>query len=225
MFNKDIADRLIHVRKEHLGYSDQKVFAGIIGINWRTLQTYEQGTVKKMPLNYFDLLNKQFYVSREWIMTGEGEMLESDQPKNESIAPGINSQMIKAPIMSVKASAGTGREQYEVVTTGELLIDRMLFKVLPNLKNIRAIEVEGDSMYPTLKEGDYVVIEENMHFSGDGIYVLQYDGVLLVKRLQADIDGIEILSDNQSYKTRKFDPNEDQQLFHIMGKVILRMQR
>lgn len=37
--------------------------------------------------------------------------------------------------------------------------------------------------------------------------------------------GIEILSDNQSYGKRKYDPNDDQRLFHIAGKVILRMQR
>lgn len=164
-------------------------------------------------------------ISLSWLEFGEGEMLESDQKSELSDIRYEDHKMISAPIMSVKASAGIGNEHYDVVTTGELLIDRMLFKVLPNLKNIRAIEVEGDSMYPTLKEGDYVIIEENCHFSGDGIYVLHYDGVLLVKRLQADIDGIEILSDNQSYGKRKYDPNDDQRLFHIAGKVILRMQR
>lgn len=192
-----------------------------IGKDLTAISRYENGTGAKN-------LTYQLKQSLRWVFTPEeiafienGVRVESD-----NIPKGITSnKMISAPIMSIKASAGSGREQHEVITTGELLIDRMLFKVLPNLKNIRAIEVEGDSMYPTLKEGDYVVIEENTNFSGDGIYVLHYDGVLLVKRLQADIDGIEILSDNQSYGKRKYDPNDDQRLFHIAGKVILRMQR
>lgn len=225
MFKKEIADRLIEVRKDKLGYSDQKIFAEKIGVKWRTLQTYEQGTVKKMPLSYFDLLNEQFNVSKEWILTGKGEMLESDQPKKADSVIVDTDKMISAPIMSVKASAGRGNENYEAVITGELLIDRMLFKVLPNLKNIRAIEVEGDSMYPTLKEGDFVIIEENQHFSGDGIYVLQWDSVLLVKRLQAGAGRIDIISDNQQYAVNTFDPTDDQRSFHIVGKVILRMQR
>lgn len=192
-----------------------------IGKDLTAISRYENGTGAKN-------LTYQLKQSLRWVFTPEeiafienGVRVESDDITNCI----KSNKMIKAPIMSVKASAGNGREQHEVITTGELLIDRMLFKVLPNLKNIRAIEVEGDSMYPTLKEGDYVVIEENMNFTGDGIYVLHYDGVLLVKRLQADIDGIEILSDNQSYGKRKYDPNDDQRLFHIAGKVILRMQR
>ncbi len=219
----DFGQRIKELRKKF--DLTQQLLADEIGVNNKqTISDVEKGKQKSLNDDQIRIILDKYGVSKGWLILGEGEMLESDQPKNES-TPIINNQMIKAPIMSVKASAGSGREQHEVITTGELLIDRMLFKVLPNLKNIRAIEVEGDSMYPTLKEGDYVVIEENTHFSGDGIYVLHYDGVLLVKRLQADIDGIEILSDNQSYGKRKYDPNDDQRLFHIAGKVILRMQR
>lgn len=224
MFDNNISARFIEVRKE-FGFTDQKEFAEKIGIKWRTLQTYEQGTVKKTPYGYIELLNKHFNVSKEWVLTGQGEMLDSDQKSETFDTQYDETKMISAPIMSVKASAGNGREQHEVITTGELLIDRMLFKVLPNLKNIRAIEVEGDSMYPTLKEGDYVIIEENSHFSGDGIYVLQWDSVLLVKRLQAGAGKIDIISDNQRYAVNTFDPMDDQRSFHIVGKVILRMQR
>ncbi len=222
---ENFGKRAYEIRKYHNYTQDE--FAHVIGAkNKQTVSNVENGKQKKYTDEEINKIIDKFKVNKTWFLVGEGSMFEKSpesQADNGNIA--VNSKMIKAPIMSVKASAGNGREQHEVITTGELLIDRMLFKVLPNLKNIRAIEVEGDSMYPTLKEGDYVVIEENMNFTGDGIYVLHYDGVLLVKRLQADIDGIEILSDNQSYGKRKYDPNDDQRLFHIAGKVILRMQR
>lgn len=190
-----------------------------IGKDVTAISRYEKGKgAKDMPYQLKQNLTNVF-TKEEIDYIEYGKIAESIDTQYD------DTKMVSAPIMSIKASAGSGREQHEVITTGELLIDRMLFKILPNLKNIRAIEVEGDSMYPTLKEGDYVVIEENINFTGDGIYVLHYDGVLLVKRLQADIDGIEILSDNQSYGKRKYDPNDDQRLFHIAGKVILRMQR
>lgn len=203
----------------------QEAFAYEIGISSKqTVSNVELGKQKKYTDEEINKIIDKFGISKTWLILGEGEMFGSSEDASNSIIDAPH-QIISVPIMSIKASAGSGREQHEIVTNGELLIDRMLFKVLPNLKNIQAIEVEGDSMYPTLKDGDYVVIEKNSNFSGDGIYVLQYDGVLLVKRLQADIDGIEILSDNQSYGKRKYDPNDDQRLFNIAGKVILRMQR
>lgn len=225
MLDKKISARFIEIRKE-LGFTDQKDFAEKIGMKWRTVQTYEQGTIKKVPLIYVEMLKKHFNVSSDWLLHGEGEKYITDQSSKNLNNTSDEVKFIFAPIMSVKASAGKkGSEHYEVVTTGELLIDRMLFKVIPNLKNIRAIEVDGDSMYPTLKEGDYVIIEENREFSGDGIYVLQWDGILLVKRLQAGTGEIDIISDNQSYPPKKYIPSDDQRSFHIVGKVILRMQR
>jgi len=221
----DFSKRIKEVRKYH-NYT-QEEFAHLIGANNKqTVSDLENGKQKTLKDEQVQIIIDKFKVNKTWLLLGEGSMFEKGpdiQAENQSLT--ISSQMIKAPIMSVKASAGRGNEHYEVVTTGELLIDRMLFKILPNLKNIRAIEVEGDSMYPTLKEGDYVVIEENNHFSGDGIYVLQWDSVLLVKRLQAGAKKIDIISDNQSYAVNTFNPTDDQRSFHIVGKVILRMQR
>lgn len=219
----DFGQRIKELRKK-FDLTQQGLADEIGANNKQTISDVEKGKQKGLNDDQVRIILDKYGISKAWLILGEGEMFELAKTL-ESTTTAINHQMISAPIMSIKASAGSGREQHEIVTNGELLIDRMLFKVLPNLKNIQAIEVEGDSMYPTLKDGDYVVIEKNSNFSGDGIYVLQYDGVLLVKRLQADIDGIEILSDNQSYGKRKYDPNDDQRLFHIAGKVILRMQR
>lgn len=222
----DFSSRIKEIRKYH-NYT-QHEFALVIGANNKqTVSDLENGKQKALKDDQIQAIIDKFGISKRWLVLGEGSMFEKreDPAVNPDVLSSVSRAMVTAPILSVKASAGRGNEHYEVITNGELLIDRMLFKIIPNLKNIKAIEVEGDSMRPTLSEGDYVVIEENPEFTGDGIYVLQYDGVLLVKRLQSDIDGIEILSDNQNYKTRKFNPNDDQQSFNIMGKVILRMQR
>ncbi|TDA64299.1 LexA family transcriptional regulator [Sulfuricurvum sp. IAE1] len=206
----------------------QQEIADALGKDITAVSRYENGKGSKdMPFVFKKNLTNLFTNGElRYIETGEkAKNVQSNEEINSKSIPVNTDKMISAPIMSVKASAGRGNENYEAVITGELLIDRMLFKVLPNLKNIRAIEVEGDSMYPTLKEGDFVIIEENQHFSGDGIYVLQWDSVLLVKRLQAGAGRIDIISDNQQYAVNTFDPTDDQRSFHIVGKVILRMQR
>lgn len=203
----------------------QQEIADALGKDITSVSRYENGKgSQNMPFIFKKKLTNLFTIE-EFRYIETGDKVESSQKLELFNNQYDETKMVSAPIMSVKASAGRGNEHYDVVTTGELLIDRMLFKVLPNLKDIRAIEVEGDSMYPTLKEGDYVVIEENNHFSGDGIYVLQWDSVLLVKRLQAGAGKIDIISDNQSYAVNTFNPTDDQRSFHIVGKVILRMQR
>lgn len=138
------------------------------------------------------------------------------------------SSLVKVPIMSASASGSkitTGIEHFDVSVDGELLIDRMLFKILPNLQNIQAVRVIGESMYPTLREDDYVVIECEERFTGDGLYVLSWDGILLVKRLQAGNSVVRVLSDNQTFESMEYNPTEDQRTFHIVGKVILKIQR
>lgn len=64
--------RLTLVRKT-LGFSSQKAFAEILGIPWRTIQSYEQA-VSYMPSTFFMKLKEYFNVSADWLLTGEGEM-------------------------------------------------------------------------------------------------------------------------------------------------------
>lgn len=168
-----------------------------------------------------DIPSDRLYALEEECGVSLRQFIIEDQEVHQSPI----SSIIKAPIISAKASAGVGIAHYDVESVGELLIDRMMFKILPNLQNVRAIEVSGDSMYPTLKDGDYVVIEENVHFSGEGIYVLQFDGMLLVKRLQATSRGLKVLSDNVYYKDDEYAPDDDQRTFQVVGKVVLRIQR
>lgn len=223
---ESFGERALKIRK-HSGLS-QEAFAQKIGISSKqTVSNVEKGKQKKYTDEEINRIIDEYGVSKAWFILGEGEMLETEAKSNPSNTHEYDpSKFVAVPIMSAKAGAGsTGPAHYEVYTQGELMIDRILFRVLPNLKNVRAIEVDGDSMRPTLNEGDFVIIEENSAFSGEGIYVLQYDGVLLVKRLQPDFDGIEILSDNPNYKPRKFNPSDDQSPFHIVGKVILKVQR
>lgn len=72
-----IFDRIKEVR-EKLGFSRQDEFARAINISFRTYQTYEQGQVKVIPHTFIEKLNKQYNVSFEWLLTGNGSMFESE---------------------------------------------------------------------------------------------------------------------------------------------------
>ena len=83
-----------------------------------------------------------------------------------------------------------------------------------------ALEVEGDSMVPELKEKDVVLINKNIKevSLGGGIYAIKWKGNILVKRLQVNpqVGTVLIKSDNPSYET--LETNLDD--IEIEGKII-----
>lgn len=66
------------------------------------------------------------------------------------------------------------------------------------------IRVEGDSMSPTLEDGDEILVNRDERQLGGrgGIFVLRLDGVLMVKRLRPAVGGVEVVSDNPAYPAR-----------------------
>lgn len=71
-----------------------------------------------------------------------------------------------------------------------------------NLANIRALPVSGDSMQPTISDGDLAFVDTSCRrFDGEGIYVLVFNDTLLIKRLTADFPTkkLRVRSDNERH--------------------------
>ena len=86
---------------------------------------------------------------------------------------------------------------------------------------VTMIRVEGDSMSPTLNDGDDILVA--MHGGTgtprrDGIHVLRMDDALIVKRLAFRPDGrLSVTSDNALYPSF---PDLAPDSVHIVGRVI-----
>jgi hypothetical protein len=86
---------------------------------------------------------------------------------------------------------------------------------------VSIVKVEGDAMYPTLREGDEVLIQRYLANENprDGLYVIRADTGLLVRRiaLEPARNRIAVLTDNPNY------PNWDglmRSAIQIVGRVI-----
>ncbi len=80
----------------------------------------------------------------------------------------------------------------------------------------------GDSMEPTIYSGDSLVIDKTMNSvtSDGGIYVINYDGELFVKRVQKQLNGtVAITSDNKNYGDIVI-PSSDLNILRIIGRVV-----
>ncbi len=110
----------------------------------------------------------------------------------------------------INASAGGGAinfdENYEILYIDKKIID----------KNLDAINVIGDSMEPTIKDGSIIFIDrDNTNIYNGGIFVVSTNNGVFVKRINLRSDGkIELISDNKLY------PNEIVEEANIIGKVV-----
>lgn len=108
------------------------------------------------------------------------------------------------PMLDVGASAGPGAEADRETVTGGIGFDERMLRALaggdPSVLSM--IRVRGDSMAPTLADGDIIMVDRAAALRPlrEGIHVVRIDGVLVVKRL-AILDGgarVRIGSDNPS---------------------------
>lgn len=139
-------------------------------------------------------------------------------------AKGSPDGFLLVPRLDVGASAGPGALAEEDRAEAMFAFDpRWLRRLSPRPQQLAIIAVEGDSMAPTLNDGDEIMVDpgDAAERLRDGIYVLRRDGVLLVKRiacrLSAQAGTVSIISDNSSY------PADDEvpvASLTIVGRVI-----
>ena len=89
-------------------------------------------------------------------------------------------------------------------------------------ENLSIIDVKGESMSPTLNNGDTIMVDrsDNMGRLRDGIYVLRLDDALMVKRVALSphrAGELTVSSDNPHYP--RWD-NLDRMLVDIVGRVV-----
>ncbi len=112
--------------------------------------------------------------------------------------------LIIVPRLGVDASAGPGGHNDDESITGNIAFDpKWLRKFNVRPQGVSMIQVQGDSMQPTLSASDDIMVDrdDTVDRLRDGIYVLRTDGVLFVKRLAVNpkTRGFIIRSDNPSY--------------------------
>lgn len=126
------------------------------------------------------------------------------------------------PQLAVGASAGAGSEPGSESPLAILAFQsnwvRSVAKGRPEALSV--IGVEGDSMLPTLADGDQILVDtDDREGLRDGIYVLRTDGALLVKRLSVNpaTRRLAIRSDNEAYPSW----NEcDPAAVMVIGRVV-----
>lgn len=131
-----------------------------------------------------------------------------------------NMSTISIDMVDAVACCGDGNENLQENVNGRWLMPLVDFRqiTMSAPENIKMIKVKGDSMEPTLKEGDWVLVDiSRISPDSDGMFLLRLTTGLAVKRLQGGVsENITIKSDNAKYDNLTTNLEE----IRILGKVI-----
>ncbi len=88
------------------------------------------------------------------------------------------------------------------------------------VENIKLISGRGDSMSPTIKNGDPLLVDVGItSVECDAIYFFMMGKQLQIKRIQRHLDGLTVLSDNDRYKPIEIAAEREEELT-IFAQVI-----
>lgn len=130
--------------------------------------------------------------------------------------------LVAVPVLDVTASAGPGAFAEDERVQAAIRFDPAWLRRLHlNPATLSVIRVTGDSMAPTLDDGDEILVDrgDGADRLRDGIYVLRLDGVLNVKRLALSAGGrrATVLSDNPAYPPL---PAMARSALDVVGRVV-----
>lgn len=88
-------------------------------------------------------------------------------------------------------------------------------------KNFHIVTAVGDSMEPTIPKRSLCIVDGSQStIRRDGIFVLQANGQIFIKRVQRNLDAtITLLSDNPAYEPMKLDPTTMENV-QVVGCVV-----
>ncbi|MDR2342887.1 MAG: S24 family peptidase [Campylobacteraceae bacterium] len=135
-----------------------------------------------------------------------------------------DSDVLDVVILSHNTSAGTSQDIYDIEvfdTNQTITISPLYFKTPQKAENLRATQVEGYSMLPMLLPDSWIIFDiTKTSYDGDGLYVFNWNNILMVKLLQITPEGkFKIISRNPDYESWEIQ-NENQVVFKIFGKVL-----
>jgi len=214
----EIGNRIRRTR----GESTQTEFAKNLVFSSSYLSEVESGKTKpslELLLKISQITNYNLH----WLLTGEGPMLvEATEsmvregsafygaPGGFAVIPRI--ALEDEAVMEVQGIKQGGGERYA--------FQRQWLRSKGKVEDLVLIEARGDSMDPTIADGDAVLIDRSLKQVAVGnLYALRFKNAVMIKRLQPISAGrIKVMSDNKLYDSYEIDLEAGD--IEIIGQVI-----
>ena len=207
----------LRARIRQLGMSVAEV-ARAAGVNRTFVYDILRGRSRTPNLEKLSRVAAAVKVEQEWLLSGKGRV-SGGNPITED----YNNEFVAIQYAAARPSMGGGaivededRSARDFHFRRAWIRDRL--KAAPSM--LRVMAVQGDSMWPTLNDGDVILVDLNQRNpTPPGVFVL-HDGMgLVAKRLErvpmSEPPRVRIISDNTQYAP--YDCTSDE--VNIIGRV------
>jgi phage repressor protein C with HTH and peptisase S24 domain len=204
----NLAERLHVIHRDLPQLEGERGQTGLVkasGASKSVVNQWLTGKIKSMDIRYALNIERELGFSHIWLMTGEGDPHQAPLHGVRNAMPvraaaNDDADFVQIQMVKLRLSAGiTGfRTEPEQRDGGTLGLRRSwIERHQLHPKHLIAIVVKGESMEPSLYEGDIVVINTLDTRPVDGaVYAFNYEGEAVVKRLTRDAGQWWLTSDN-----------------------------
>lgn len=216
-----------------LGRQGDADLAKELGVQRTTVSSWKSRG--KIPYEECWQVARKHGISMDWLLSGTGPMHRDQNlvASNNGVVSykiGLPEGVVGIPLMDVQVAAGEGVEVVGEDVSDLIYFDEkwllQTYRLRP--KNLRILPVIGNSMEPTLRSGEMVLVDlvtDPGNYPIDGIFVIRLEGGVMVKQLQGLPGGkIRVSSVNTSYEPFIVDLKEESLDFAIIGRVMITMR-
>ena len=200
----DIGNRIKQLRHEK-GLTQEEL-GKRLGVQKAAVQKWESGAVKNLKRETLKKLSEIFEVSPAVFIESYDE--------RPNISAVYTDEIYRIPVFE-SISAGFG------AYADSLVVDYIpvFIKNHAKLPLLMGIKVQGDSMYPTIEDGDIIIVRRQSAVDSGSIAVMLIDGEEgVVKKIEHGKDWIDLISINPMYPKRHFQ-GEELTRIRVLGLV------
>jgi SOS-response transcriptional repressor LexA len=208
--NNDDGREHVQLKKLLAEVPNMSELARISGINRRSLDRYRDGMEPSLTAaaKIARALNRPI---DDLVYGGSTYLLGAQAPDDVAMIP----------FLSIQGSAGPGLVNNGIEVIDSIPFSRKLLRrhgVAP--ENTHAITARGDSMLPTISDGQILLIDTSVRrVRQDAIYALSIDDDIRIKRIQRGMGGtLTLKSDNANYEPELLSPADAEKL-RVEGRV------
>lgn len=219
---KAIGSAVISDLLSHLGIKSPTL-ASNIGVEYKRLQNIETGKTKKVSGDLAHKITARYpEVNIEWLLTGEGSMLNAEKGKEYELLPRITEDKGR-PYYDVDFLGGYGEFADDPASAP---VTYMIDYPPYNKEGVFYTNVRGDSMSPEINSGDLVALRPieawyDFLLLGKVYAIVTLSGQRTIKRLRRGSDSEHYMLEpiNPAYESQEIPKSQIERVFEVLGGI------
>ena len=217
------------------GKLSQDEFAQRLQIHKNSLGRYERGE-SRPDTGVAEKICTEFGVNPQWLLLGAGTIKADahdftvEEAKAYRVHDEAGVEIIEAdktdivliPMVEAVLSAGQGSFEVNEHSERKYSFRRDFLRRKGNHKEMVLLRVSGDSMSPSIENGDVVLLDQSQRNPHPGmIYAVGVEDMVYLKRVDAQPGKLILYSDNREYAPIEIDTRGDlENQARIIGRAI-----